>query len=273
MDRRGFGSVVTRGLIGFALVVTIFPIYWSFLLSFKTVPEALANPPLFLFDPTTDNYVDVSQVIGPYLFNSIVVAAGATALSVAAGTLGAYAFSRFRFRLKNSMMFIILATLMLPPIVIVVPIFFLWSRFNLVGSVAGILLAHAVFNTPFVTWMMRAFFDDVPREIEEAGFIDGASRFQVFRLLALPLAASGLVAVAVLSAFYSWNEFLFALVLSGPASRTIPVYIATFQRETTEVQWGNLGAAIVLTLIPIVTFTIAIQRYLVRGLTFGAVKG
>jgi len=267
------------GLIGITVLATLFPIFWTFLLSLKDLAQAFHWPPLFIFRPTLENYAHsllgtgLSLPITPYLKNSLIVALSSTVTSVLVGTLGGYAFARYRFKGKETLMFSVLTTLMLPPVLIALPTYVLMLTLRLTGHLVAIVLAHALFNIPFVVWLMRGFFQDVPFEIEEAAMIDGCGPLQLFAYVALPLASPGLVSTAILSAFYSWNEFIFAMILSGAQSMTAPVYIATFQRQVEMIQWGELGAAVVLTILPLVVFTLLIQRYLVRGLTLGAVKG
>lgn len=270
---RRLRQLLIAAFIFAALVETVFPLFWTLLLSLKHDYQAFATPPLFVFNPTPQNYEVVLPEIVPYLENSVIAAAVSAVLSIAAGCLGAYAFSRFRIRGKEHVMFLILTTLMLPPIVIAVPLYLLATTVGIQGSLLAVILAHALFNTPFVVWMMRAFFDDIPVEIEEAAFVDGASVIQSFAFVAMPLVQSGLVATATLSAFYSWSEFLLALVMSGPSSQTLPVYVASYQSSMLPIPWTTLAATIVIALLPLAVFTVVIQRQLVRGLTFGAVKG
>nr|WP_300151419.1 carbohydrate ABC transporter permease [Propionicimonas sp.] len=270
---RGLWRGLLAGLLGLALVATVFPLYWTFLLSLKPRDVANANPPQFIFPPTTGNYGATFWVALPYLANSIVVAIATVALSVAAGTLGAYALAKFAIRGKERLMFVILTTLLVPPIIIAIPLYYLSVRIGIQGSLLAVILAQALFNTPFVVWMMRSFFEDVPKELDEAARIDGANEWQIFWAVALPIVRPGIAAAATLSAFYSWNEFLLAKVLSTSGSQTLPAYLATFQRDTSQILWEQLGATIMLGIIPVVVCTFLAQPFLVRGMAFGAVKG
>ena len=267
------GRSVRAGMIGFALIVTLFPILWTFLLSLKSQAAATSVPPKVTFAPTLSNYTSGFRAMWPYALHSLITCGSVTLLSMTAGTLGGYAFAKFPIRGKEKLLTAVLTTLVIPPIIIAIPLYYLAVHTRIEGSLIAIILAQAMFNTPFVVWMMRSFFADAPVEIDEAAMLDGASAFKTFQLVGLPLAVPGLVVTATLSAFYSWSEFLFALILSGPNSQTIPVYIAGFQTDTVQVQWALLGSTIVLAMVPIIVFTISIQRHLVRGLAFGAVKG
>jgi multiple sugar transport system permease protein len=265
---------LTAGLVGLFAVYTLFPIVWTLLLSFKSPAAANAAPPTFGFTPTWANYSQVFSTSLPYLANSVIVAAASTAISMAAGTLSAYAFARFKIVGKEALMFTVLSTLIVPPIVIAIPLYYLAVRLGIEGSILAVVLAQSLFNTPFVVWMMRSFFAELPISIHEAALMDGASTWQAFWAIALPLVRPGLAATATLSAFYSWNEFLLANVLTASSSsQTLPVYIAGFQRDTTQVLWGQLGATVMLGVVPVIICTLVAQRFLVRGLAFGAVKG
>jgi multiple sugar transport system permease protein len=271
--RGSLAKTVIAGAIGVALVYALFPILWTFLLSFKTLNEALSSRPQVLFHPTFSNYSDVAGTLAPYALNSIIVLIGTLVLSLVIGTLGAYAFSQFRFRGNSALMFSVLSTMFLPPIVVAIPLYYLAIRTGLLGSLTVIILVEGMFNAPFVIWMMKSFFDDIPVSLHEAAQLDGASEFRTFAAVFLPLARPGVVVAGILTAFYSWSEFLFTNILSTSGTRTLPVYISGFQTSVTQTQWGQLGAAVTLGILPVLVGTLAVQRFLVRGLTFGAVKG
>ncbi|MFT3872629.1 MAG: carbohydrate ABC transporter permease [Nocardioides sp.] len=251
---------------------SVFPTYWALMLSFKPPGMELSQSPDFIFRPTLQNYDAALPTLWPYASHSIVVAVASTTLSMAAGCLAAYAIARFGIRGREGFMFAILVTLMVPPIVIAIPLYLLAIETGTQGTLLAVALAQALFNTPMVVWMMRSFFEDVPIAIEESAQIDGASTWRTFIYIALPLVRPGIIATATLSAFYSWSEFLLANTLAGPDSQTLPVRIAGFNRDASEVLWGQLGATIVVSIVPTILFTLLIQRYLVRGITFGAVK-
>ena len=274
LRRLGF-DLLTWAAILPALVFLLFPIYWIVQMSFKHDVQIYAMPPQFLFEPTLDNFSYILGRTQPYLANlknSIIVAVSTTVLCAAVGTPAAYALSRAAFRAKHAVMFSILASRLLPPVAIVLPLFLIMRNVGLVNTYAGVILAHSTFILPLMVWIMKTFFDEVPPELDEAARIDGASPLSVFARVTLPLAGPGLGAAATLAVIFSWNEFLFSLVLTGAATRTMPVALAAFVGAIT-LEWGRMAAGATLTIGPIILFTFFAQRILIRGLTGGAVKG
>jgi multiple sugar transport system permease protein len=272
---RGFVAVM---LLTVALVLTLAPVYWLLTISLKQPLDQFAVPPIWVrFTPTFEHYRAIwTQLNFPaYLWNSIVVAAGSSLLALTLGTMAAYGLARFRLPggLDERLSFWIVSTRMFPPIVSIVPIFLLMNRLDLLNTRLSLALVYTSFNLPVVVWMMRGFFEEVPIELEEAALVDGMSRIGTFLRVALPLAAPGLAATAVFCLIVAWNEFLFALVLAQTdAAITLPVGIAG-QVTQYEIRWGAMSAAGVLAMIPVLIFAFAAQRYLVRGLSLGAVKG
>jgi multiple sugar transport system permease protein len=250
----------------------LFPIYWLATMSLKQQVDAMARPPLFVFVPVWDNYAQVlrSPEVWSYLLNSTVVALGATALGLALGVPTAYVLSRYRFRGAADYGFWILSTRMTPPVAMLIPFFILYVETGLIDTYPGLIMAHVALNLSIVVWLMKGFFDDLPPEIEEAAFMDGATYFQAFRQIALPVALPGIGAVAILSFLFSWNEFLFSLVLADDI-RTAPVGLHGFVGYQ-RVNWGELAASAMLLLAPVLAFVFVFQKQLVRGLTNGAVK-
>lgn len=242
--------------------------------SLKSTLDVFADPPKWLFEPTLEHFDNVLGRLdfGRFLLSSTIVAAGSMVLSLVIGTPAAYALARLRVRGRNVWAVLILFTRMVPAVVLVVPMFVIFTHLGLVNTYQGLILAHTTFNLPLVIWMMRSFFEDLPVELEEAARVDGASRLGAFFRVALPLTAPGLTATAILCLLFSWNEFLFALVLSGPDTRTMPVGVSSFI-GTVSIDWGGSSAAAVLAMIPIFILGLAVQRFLARGLTMGAVKG
>lgn len=258
------------------LVVWLFPLYWIVTTSLKTRLDAFAYPPVWAFRPTLESYNEtfiVSQSpMTRFLLNSVIVSLATTLLSMVIGTASAYALARFPIRGKKHLIFWILSTRMAPPIAVVLPLFLLMKRFSLINTFPGLILAYTTFNLPFVVWMMRGFFSEISRELEEAALIDGATPWKSFWLVGIPLAAPGLVATAVFCFIFSWNEFLFSLVLTGVQTKTLPVAITAFW-STSDLKWGQFMATGVVTIAPVLAFALAVQRYLVRGITLGAIKG
>jgi multiple sugar transport system permease protein len=261
-------------VVALFLVWVLVPILTVALNSFKSPSDIFTATPRLAFSPTTANY---RKVLGDldflqYLRNSTIVAAGSTVCSLAVGTPAAYALARLPMRGREWWARLILFTRMVPAVALVVPMFVLFQKVDLLGSYWSLIAAHTTFNLPIVIWMMRSFFEELPAELEEAALVDGSSRFGAFGRVALPLSAPGLAATAILCLLFSWNEFLFALVLSGQNTQTVPIGVASFI-GTVSVDWGGSSAAAVLAMVPIFILGLAAQRFLVRGLTFGAVKG
>jgi multiple sugar transport system permease protein len=264
-------------LIG-AVAVALVPVYWMLTISLKSEVDQFASPPRwFGFSPTLAHYADafVSRSFGQYLATSATVAVLSTIGSVTLGTFAAYALARFRWpaKLDRRLSLWILSTRMFPPIVSAVPLFLMMRDLRLLNTTAALVIVYTAFNLPFVVWMMRGFFQELPREMEEAAMIDGDSRLGALFRIILPLVVPGLAATAVFCLIMSWNEFLLALVLTQTdAAMTLPVGIAGRVTQY-EIKWGVMSAAGVVAMLPILTFAMAVQRYLVRGLSLGAVKG
>ncbi|HEV2834391.1 MAG TPA: carbohydrate ABC transporter permease [Pyrinomonadaceae bacterium] len=275
-DRRG--GILQTGLVVLALVLALAPVYWMITISLKTEVDQFASPPKwFTFTPTLQHYYDafVTRSFGQYLLTSAIVAVVSTACALTIGTLAAYALTRFRlpYGLDRRLSLWILSTRMFPAIVTAVPLFLMMRDLRLLNTKASLIIVYTAFNLPFVVWMMRGFFAEVPRDIEEAALVDGDSRLGALVRVILPLVSPGLAATAVFCLIVSWNEFLFALVLTQTdAAMTLPVGIAGRVTQY-EIKWGVMSAAGVVAMIPILVFALAMQRYLVRGLSLGAVKG
>jgi multiple sugar transport system permease protein len=266
------------GLLMCAVLTALAPVYWLVTISFKHEVDQFAVPPKwFWFSPTLEHYTDafVTRSFGQYLLNSLFVAVGSTMSALVIGTLAAYALARFRLpgQLDRKLALWILSTRMFPAIVTAVPLFLIMRDLRLVNTRLSLIIAYTGFNLPFVVWMMRGFFAEVPRDLEEAAMVDGDSRLGALRRVVLPLVTPGLAATAVFCLIVSWNEFLFALVLTQTdGAMTLPVGIAGRVTQY-GIKWGAMSAAAVVAMIPILAFAISVQKYLVRGLSLGAVKG
>ena len=268
-----FGILKHTVLIIMALIV-LFPITWIILQSLKSYFDTIAVPPKILFSPVWKNYVDVLSRVGFFssFRDSLVVALGSVGLALLIGTPFSYVLARFDFKGRDNIAFFVLSTRMMPPIVVIVPFIRIFHILNIADTHVGLILAHVLVNLALVVWMMRGFFSSIPREIEEAAIVDGCSQMGAFWSVTLPLSAPGLVATALLSFLFSWNEFLFALTLTSLKVKTLPVYMASEFVGYLAVQWGPLSASGVLVILPTLAFIIFIQKHLVRGLTFGALK-
>jgi len=261
-----------------AVLIAVAPVYWMLTISLKLEVDQFASPPAwFLFSPTVAHYTDafVTRSFGQYLLTSAIVAIVSTISALVIGTLAAYSLARFHLphSLDNKLSLWILSTRMFPAIVTAVPLFLMMRDLRLINTRLSLIIVYTGFNLPFVVWMMRGFFAELPRDLEEAALVDGDSRFGALWRVVLPLVAPGLAATAVFCLIVSWNEFLFALVLTQTdAAMTLPVGIAGRVTQY-EIKWGVMSAAGAVALVPILAFALAVQKYLVRGLSLGAVKG
>lgn len=269
-------SVARAVALVVALVVALFPFWWLLITSFKQPVDIFAGVSLVPQHPTTANYTRLFDAyhMGSYLFNSIVVVAVAVAASLVLGALAAYALARFRLPLGINEQALVGALLVrtLPPILLVIPLYVTLSSTGLLNTRLGLIIIYAGLNTSFVIWMMQSFFEEIPREIEEAAMVDGDSRLRALWRLVLPLAAPGIAATAIFSVITTYNDFLIALTLtSTPDAQTVPVGVSTLIGKI-QIEWGPMAAAGVIGALPIALFAIAVQRHFVRGLTMGAIK-
>jgi multiple sugar transport system permease protein len=248
---------LTYALVALSVILSVAPIVYIVITSFKEPELTFAIPPVWTFTPTMKNYNEVLS---------------STAIALTLGTLAAYGFSRFRFRGHFWLKMSSLVPQMLPPIAIIVPLYVLFNSFNWIDTRQALVISYLTFTIPLSTWMMIGFFDDVPVELEEAAMIDGCSRFGALTRISLPLAVPGMAATAILAFLYCWNEFLYAVILTGRDARTLPVIITSFMTNKS-VLWGRIAASGSLVLIPVLIFALVAQRYLIRGLAKGAVKG
>ena len=256
------------------LAWTLFPLYWILTASFKTELSLYAKPPQWIFNPILENYKRVLFNIPffQYLANSLLIALGTTIGSLVLGTLAGYGFSRVKFRGSEALRFLILVTRMVPRMTLVVPYYLLMMKIGMLDTYTGLVIAYVSFALPFSIWLLIGFFDDVPIEVEEAAMVDGCTPLGTLIRVVIPIAAPGLAVAAIFAFLVSWNEFLFALILSGPASKTLPVVIAGLTTDLGPL-YGEMSAAAVMIMLPNVVMTLVMQRYVVRGLTLGAVKG
>lgn len=253
--------------------VSLFPILYLFLLSIKPAELTFA-PEVWLFTPTLENYQAVFEGgdFFRYLINSLVVGFTTMAIALTLGSLAAYGFARFKFRGNFWLRMSSLIPQMLPPITIIVPLYVLFMGLDLLDTQIALIISYLTFTLPLAIWMMTGFFEDIPVELEESAMVDGATRLVAFFRVSLPIATPGLAATAVLSFIYAWNEFLYAVILTGRNSRTLPVVITSYMTNKA-ILWGRIAAAGSIVLIPVLIFALLTQRYLVRGLAGGAVKG
>lgn len=263
------------------LVWTVLPLIVMFVSSFKDLLEAFELPAVgdwagavifFDFTPTFKHYVNLfeNNSFSTYLINSIVASVGSAIISVVLGSMCAYSLSRTEFRGKKDLFFWIISTRMAPVVAVMVPLYAIFRSMGLIGTLPGLILAYTTFNLPFAIWMLKGFFDNVPYAIEEAQMCDGATRFQAF-LSILPLVAPGVGAFLVLCVLFAWNDFLFASIIGSGGAKTLPVATKELVQPQ-NIQWGSIMAAGVVTTVPMMFLGLLIRRYLVAGLTMGAVK-
>lgn len=263
-------------LIGLSIFtfINLVPILWGFIISLKQPADAFSIPPSLIFTPTLEFHRAVWLERGflGFLFNSFVVAAGTIAISVPLGTLAAYGLARTKSRHANKLLFGLLAVRMLPQILLAIPFFVMARWLSLIDTYIMMIMAMVAINQPFTIWLMRSFFVDVPVELDEAAMIDGCNRWQAFWHVVLPAVRPGLAVTSLFSMLLAYNEFLFALILTGSRTKTLPVAIAEYGGEDIH-YWSLSAAGAIGIMLPAVIFTILVQRHLIRGLTFGAVKG
>jgi multiple sugar transport system permease protein len=258
------------------LLLTLFPFWWMIVTSLKRPVDIFAGVALWPQAATLDNYRVLFEQhhFRAFLVNSITIVAVSVGISLVLGTLAAYALTRFRLRLglNDSALVGSLLVRMLPAILLVIPLYIVLSKYQLLDTRLGLILVYAGLNTSFVVWLMQSFLDEIPREIEEAALVDGDSRLSALRRVVLPLAAPGIAATAIFSVITTYNDFLLALTLtSTPDAQTVPVGVSTLIGKI-QIEWGPMAAAGVVGALPIVIFALIVQRHFVRGLTLGAVK-
>lgn len=258
-----------------AVIITNFPIIWLVFTGFKPTVDIIKPIPVWFFKPILKHYVNVLSTTADfdfmaYLVNSLIVTISSTLLSIVVAYPAAYSMARFNTGGDNYSFFV-LSIRMLPPVIFLVPISILFSIYGLTDTRTGIVLAYLTFNIPFATWIIKSFIEDIPVDLERAAYMDGYSRFQVMRKIIFPLTRSSVVAVFIICFIFSWNEFLFALVISFMKSTTLTVGAARFVTGY-GIKWGSISAAATIAIIPTIIVGFIGQRYLVRGLTMGAVK-
>lgn len=262
-------------LVFVAILFFMMPIFWLLSTSLKLGRDAFAIPPKWIFfDYTLKNFQQVLQntQTPKFLLNSIIVSAGATSLSLLLGVPAGYAIARSKSALINSSAYFFLLLLMIPPIAMLIPFYLVMRDLHLLGSYASLIILDTVFDAAFVVWMMRSYFKDVPQEMEEAALVDGASPLQAFTKIALPMSVPGVVASALYCFIFSWNDFLFALMLTSPATKTIPLGILS-SFSAVEISWGTMAVMSIFAIIPALIITLFLNRYFVQGLTMGSAKG
>lgn len=265
-------SYLILALVCFA---ALFPVFWTISTSVKTKIDTYSQPPKFFdFTPTWKNYESLFALpeFARVIFNSLTITIASTLICIIAGALTAYAIARKPdFRGRRPLDGLMIAVRALPAIIIILPLFNLGALIGLYDKIWVLIIIYAAFSVPFAIWLLTSFFEQIPVEIEEAARVDGAGTFTLFTRILLPLAAPGLVATSIFIALLSWNEFLVPVIMAGENSKTLPVLVASFISNRT-LDWGPMAAASTVAIVPILIFTIVIQRYLVAGLSGGGIK-
>lgn len=255
--------------IAAALAASLFPFLWVLLASFKGPQDLMRIPPVLFFRPTLENYRVVAREGFFFFFNnSVIVTLGSVALSILLGVPAAFGLSRIPFRANGLVMMFVLSIRFMPYIVFALPLFLIMANLGLVGTRGGVLFVYIIINLPIVIWLMRSFFDDVPKDLDEAAYLDGASQIRIFLQIILPCALPGVSTVTILSLIFAWNEYLFALILSGRHAQTLTVGLTRFLGGMeTSVRWGTLSAWAMAIVAPVVLMSLILNRHLRRGFT------
>jgi multiple sugar transport system permease protein len=270
--RRNILLYVLSALI---LAIWAFPIIWAVVVSLKSESEVLTYPPRIVFDPTLENYRDAvfgAFSIAQSFFNSFVVAASTTVLTILLAVPAAYAFARLRLPGKKPLGFYTLVTQMIPPVGLVIPYFLILNKVGWLDTYQGLIVVFLTFSLPFAIWLMVSYMEDVPKEMEEAAFLDKANRFQTLWHVILPQVRGGIAVTVIFVFLNAWNEFLFSVQLSGNHVRPVTVAMYNFV-SVEQTLWAKLAAAALIAMLPMIIIGIAAQKQIVKGLTVGAVKG
>ncbi len=279
MKKKSGRKLITVFLVVLVCAFALFPFLWMISTSFKPAEEVYTNTPAFIPDnPTAQGYTEMLTTesstfdFKKWAVNSVVIALMTTIFSMVIATLGGYGISRFRFRGRGALSYIVLTTQVLPGSLLMIPLYIIMGNLQLLDTRLGLVIAYATFSVPFCTWMMKGFFDSIPLSLEEAAKVDGAGRFRCFATVVMPLTVPGLVATGLFAFINGWNEYLFASTfMKSYENWTLPMGIASFQGQYTT-NWGTLMAGSVLVTIPVVILFLTLQKHLVGGMTAGAVK-
>jgi multiple sugar transport system permease protein len=283
---RKFKSVVTYTLLIIWTIISLFPIYWVVITSIKHPIAVFQGPKYFPwidFEPTLDAWRflltgPTSAAVYRSWRNSAILAITSAAIAVMIGAMAGYALTRFRYYWSgikwrnNDIAFWVISQRMLPAVVVILPYMIMYRIVGLIDTHAGMILAYTVFNLPFAIWILRDFFASLPVDLEESAMIDGASRFKAFRSIVMPLAAPGLIATFLFCLVFTWNDYLFALMLTFSRASTLPMFIAGEGTQSYGPQWWYLSALSLLSIAPMILITLLVERFITRGLVVGAIK-
>lgn len=267
-------AALTYGLLLLASAVSLFPLLWALATSFKTTPNIASFPPQWVPDPVTlEHYRLVAEPMGRYIGNSLAVAALTILVTLLVASHGAYAAARSEFPWKRTILFLILATMMIPGIAVLIPLYIVAARLGLFDTYSVLVIIYGAWMIPMALWLLRGFFETLPRELEEAALMDGCSRLGTLYRIAMPLVLPGLSAVAIVVFIYVWNEFIIALSMTNAEHLRMVTVGVYYYITAYGIEWGKLTAAVCLALLPIISLFLILQRGFIRGLTSGATKG
>jgi len=269
------GIAVKYSLFALMILTWVFPVLWIILTSFKVRTDIFTLPPKIFFNPTVEHYIEAfirTSDIAFGIFNSVVIATVTTFLTLLVAVPAGYAFARVTFKFRSPLSFFALISQMAPPIGLIIPYFFILSRTRMLDSYTGLIAIHMTLTVPFSIWLMITYFQDLPISLEESAAIDGASPFTTFFRVVLPTAWGGVAVTAIFAFIESWNEFLYAVILTGSKTKTVPVAIFSFL-TTEESLWGPFTATGVTIMAPVIFVALFAQRQMIKGMTLGATKG
>lgn len=260
-----------RLLLVAVVLAFLFPFIWMILASFKTQQQILSTENILIFKPTFQNYVAVFEQYSflKFIINSFIIAVVSTILSLVLGLPAAYSIARYR---QDKLGLTILVARIVPGITFLIPWFILFTKLNLVDSYTSMILSHMLVGLPFIVWIMVSYFENIPLELEESARVDGCTIQEAFWRIVLPISGPGIITSAIFSFVFSWNNFMFSLVLAGEKTKTLPIAVYSFLSYS-DINWGGLMAAAVIITLPVLILALFAQKYIISGLTAGAVKG
>lgn len=271
VQTKDYAKYLQRLLLVAVVLAFLFPFFWMLLASFKTQQQIMSTQNVLFFTPTFQNYADVFEQYDflKFIINSFIIAVGSTLLSLVLGLPAAYSIARYH---QNKLGLTILVARIVPGITFLIPWYILFTKLHLVDSYTSMILSHMLVGLPYIVWIMVPYFENIPIELEESARVDGCTIQQAFFRIVLPISGPGIITSSIFSFVFSWNNFMFSLVLSGDKTKTLPIAVYSFLSYS-EINWGGLMAAAVVITLPVLILALLSQKYIINGLTAGAVKG
>jgi multiple sugar transport system permease protein len=256
------------------MLFVIIPVLWFLLVSLQSPTRIIAQSPFANLKFSLQNYENVFTRLRylRYFANSLIISIIATAVTLIIGSLAAYSFSRLRNKVTDNLSFWILSTRMLPPIAVIIPVYLLMSYLGLLDTFLGMIIIYMTISIPYSVWMLKSFFDEIPRELDEAAMVDGCTKLRIISKVVIPIAVPGIISTGIFNFILLWNEFLFALIITSINTKTLPVAISAFITDK-GIEWSNMAAAGSVLVVPLAVMFYLIQKFIIRGLSFGALKG